>query len=132
MRVAGIPRKGARGVDLTHVELGCRVGGGGSRISSRRRSSWSKSNCLAATASALSRSGASSDPSSSPRLRMMVTRQLPSLDRRRQFHLDYFAAAIARAAIFHTRRQLDDGMAEDWRGDLGPSADRIAKLYTRL
>jgi hypothetical protein len=66
----------------------------------------------------------------------MMTRQLRSLDRRRQFHLDYFAAvadlAIATAAIFHTRRQLDDGMAEDWRDDLGPLANRIAKLYTRL
>jgi hypothetical protein len=47
-----------------------------SRISSRRRWSSSNSNCLMATASALSRSGASTEPRYSPLLRMMMTRQL--------------------------------------------------------
>src|SRR5436190_11330068 len=49
-----------------------------SRIRSRLRWSWSKSNCLMAAASALSRSGASTEPRYSPLLRMMRTRQLRS------------------------------------------------------
>jgi hypothetical protein len=48
-------------------------GQGRSRIRSRRRWSWSKSNCLTTTASALSRSGAWTDPRYSPRLRMIMT-----------------------------------------------------------
>src|SRR5262249_31345980 len=47
-----------------------------SRISSRLRWSSSRANCLIATASALSRSGASTEPRYSPLLRMMMTRQL--------------------------------------------------------
>jgi hypothetical protein len=31
--VAGTPRRGARGVDLTHVQLGCRVGAEAARES---------------------------------------------------------------------------------------------------
>ena len=50
-----------------------------SRIRSRRRWSSSSSNSLMATSSALSRSGASTEPRYSPRLRMMMTRQLRSL-----------------------------------------------------
>src|SRR5262249_20591636 len=46
-----------------------------SRMSSRLRWSRSKSNCLMATASALSQSGASTVPICSPLLRMMMTCQ---------------------------------------------------------
>src|SRR5215468_9685384 len=49
---------------------------GRSRIRSRLRWSSSTANCLMATDSALSRSGASTEPRYSPLLRVMMTRQL--------------------------------------------------------
>jgi hypothetical protein len=85
-----------------------------SRVRSRRRWSSSKANCLTAMASALSRSGASTEPRYSPRLCMMMTRCSCSFE----FQGPCSASTAWRARIRYTQalalpahtRNLSSGM----------------------
>jgi hypothetical protein len=86
-----------------------------SRTSSRRRWSSSNANSLMATASALSRSGASTDPRYSPRLRMMMTRQLRS-----------FAAVSFLLPVFmRAGRQPLNGVIHPPEADRRPPFDMV-------